>query len=169
MTHRLLVVEDDPDQRRLVAGILRGRGFAVGEAAGFAEAEAALEHAPDRPGALRLAAARRRRHAPARPGHASSTRPPPSSWSPPTAPSPRRSRRCASGADDYLAKPFERQSLLLAIDKVLVKRRLLDENLRLAAALAERDRLVDLLGAGALHADSFSAASKRSPAPKRPC
>jgi DNA-binding NtrC family response regulator len=50
------------------------------------------------------------------------------------------------GADDYLAKPFERQALLLALEKALRSRRLEDENRRLAAELGERDRLVDLVG-----------------------
>ncbi|MEM9599360.1 MAG: sigma-54 dependent transcriptional regulator, partial [Acidobacteriota bacterium] len=50
------------------------------------------------------------------------------------------------GADDYLAKPFEGQALVLAIQKVLRSRRLEDENRRLTEALGERDRLVDLVG-----------------------
>jgi DNA-binding NtrC family response regulator len=50
------------------------------------------------------------------------------------------------GADDYLAKPFERQALLLALDKALRTRALREENRKLSDALGERERLVDLLG-----------------------
>ncbi len=144
-SQRLLVVEDDADQRRLVASILRGRGFAVGEAATFAEAASALDKAPvdlvlsdwklpDGDGMALLARIKE-----SYPGTA---------FVMVTAYGTiaQAVEAVSLGADDYLAKPFERQGLLLSIDKVLQKRRLLDENLRLAEALAERERLVDLLG-----------------------
>ena len=144
-SHRLLVVEDDPDQRRLVAGILRGRHFAVDEAATAAAAAAALEKAPidlvlsdwklpDGDGMALLAKVKEVY--------------PATAFVMVTAYGTiaQAVEAVRQGADDYLAKPFERHSLLLAIDKVLLKRRLLDENLRLSEALAERDRLVDLLG-----------------------
>src|SRR5690606_17685440 len=51
-----------------------------------------------------------------------------------------------AGADDYLAKPFERQALLLAVDKALRARALREENRRLSDALGEREQLVDLIG-----------------------
>jgi len=51
-----------------------------------------------------------------------------------------------AGADDYLAKPFERQALLLAVDKALRTRALREENRRLSDALGERERLVELVG-----------------------
>jgi len=51
-----------------------------------------------------------------------------------------------AGADDYLAKPFERQALLLAVDKALRTRALREENRRLSDALGERERLVDMIG-----------------------
>jgi two-component system NtrC family response regulator len=51
-----------------------------------------------------------------------------------------------AGVDDYLAKPFERQALLLAIERTLRSRQLQDENRRLAEELQARDRLVDLVG-----------------------
>ncbi|HRQ65358.1 MAG TPA: sigma-54 dependent transcriptional regulator [Xanthomonadaceae bacterium] len=51
-----------------------------------------------------------------------------------------------AGADDYLAKPFEREALLLAVDKALRSRDLRDENRRLSEAVSERDRLVDMIG-----------------------
>ena len=50
------------------------------------------------------------------------------------------------GVDDYLPKPFERVALLLAVERTLRTRRLLDANKRLEAELGDRDRLLDLLG-----------------------
>lgn len=50
------------------------------------------------------------------------------------------------GVDDYLAKPFERAALLLALERTLRSRRLASENDRLRAQLGERDRLLDLIG-----------------------
>jgi len=142
---RLLVVEDDDDQRRLVAGLLRARGHRVAEAADLATARAELERSPldlvladwklpDGDGLELLAEVRERFPAIAYvmvtaygtiSGAVEAVR---------------------EGADDYLAKPFERQALLLAIEKALRTRRLEDENRRLIAELAERDRLVDLVG-----------------------
>jgi DNA-binding NtrC family response regulator len=55
-------------------------------------------------------------------------------------------RAIREGADDYLAKPFERQALLLALDKALRTRALREENRKLSDAIAERERLVDLIG-----------------------
>jgi len=54
-----------------------------------------------------------------------------------------------AGADDYLAKPFERQALLLAVERTLKTRVLTAENRRLNEALEERDRLVDIVGKAA--------------------
>ena len=51
-----------------------------------------------------------------------------------------------AGADDYLAKPFERETLLLAVERGLRARRLVDENRRLSEQLSEQDRLVDMVG-----------------------
>ncbi|MEM9182693.1 MAG: sigma-54 dependent transcriptional regulator [Pseudomonadota bacterium] len=51
-----------------------------------------------------------------------------------------------AGADDYLSKPFERQALLLAVERTLRARNLQAENQRLAEEVGERDRLVDLVG-----------------------
>ncbi len=50
------------------------------------------------------------------------------------------------GADDYLPKPFERQALLLTVEKALRARALSAENQRLNERLGERERLVDLVG-----------------------
>jgi two-component system NtrC family response regulator len=50
------------------------------------------------------------------------------------------------GADDYLAKPFERDALLLAVRRVLRTRRLENENRRLREQDRERDTYGKLIG-----------------------
>lgn len=142
---RILVLEDDTDQRRLVASILRSQKFGVAEAATLAEARQALAEAPldlvlsdwklpDGEGTELLEEVRQ--------DH------PEVAFVVVTAYGTiaRAVEAIRLGADDYLSKPFERQALLLAIEKVLRSRRLEDENRRLSAALEERDRLVDLVG-----------------------
>ena len=52
-----------------------------------------------------------------------------------------------NGADDYLGKPFERDALLLALERVLRTRRLELENRRLREIPRDRDRYGELLGA----------------------
>jgi two-component system NtrC family response regulator len=142
---RFLVVEDDADQRRLVSGVLRGEGHQVEEAATVKEALAALAASPldlvvsdwklpDGDGMQLLKGIRERYPEVAfimvtaygTISHAVDA--------------------IRVGADDYLAKPFERQALLLAIERTLRSRRLVDENRRLAEALDQRDRLVELIG-----------------------
>ncbi len=143
---RVLVVEDDDDQRRLVASILASRHYLVAEAGSLAEARARLETSPvdlvlsdwklpDGDGTELLAEVRATL--------------PEVAFITVTAYGTiaRAVEAIRQGADDYLAKPFERQALLLAIDKVLRARRLEDENRRLAEELGDRDRLVDLVGA----------------------
>jgi len=51
------------------------------------------------------------------------------------------------GADDYLGKPFEREALLLAVQRVLKTRRLENENRRLREAAGEDGRFGRLIGA----------------------
>ena len=142
---RVLVVEDDGDQRRLVASILRARQYLVAEAGSVAEAREQLEDSPvdlvlsdwklpDGDGTELLQEVRAKR--------------PEVAFITVTAYGTiaRAVEAIHLGADDYLSKPFERQALLLVIEKVLRARRLEDENRRLAQELGERDRLVDLVG-----------------------
>lgn len=51
-----------------------------------------------------------------------------------------------AGADDYLAKPFQRQALLLCIDKIAKARLLRLENIQLNSALSSQHKMVDLVG-----------------------
>ena len=51
-----------------------------------------------------------------------------------------------AGADDYLAKPFQRQELLLCIDKIFKAKQLRAQNQQLTDALSEQQQLVDLVG-----------------------
>ncbi len=50
------------------------------------------------------------------------------------------------GADDYLAKPFEREALLLTVRRALRTRHLEEENRRLQEAAGERDGLGEIRG-----------------------
>ena len=142
---RVLVVEDDTDQRLLVASILRSRHYLVAEAETLARAREQLASSPvdlvlsdwklpDGDGTQLLETVRAEH-----PGTAFITVTAYGTIA-------RAVEAIHLGADDYLAKPFERQALLLAIEKVLRSRRLEDENRRLAEELGDRDRLVDLVG-----------------------
>lgn len=51
-----------------------------------------------------------------------------------------------AGSDDYLAKPFQRQELLLTIEKALKAKNLRQHNNRLSQQLGEQQNLVDLIG-----------------------
>ena len=51
-----------------------------------------------------------------------------------------------AGADDYLAKPFQRQELLLTIEKALKAKSLRTQNQQLSEQLSEQQNLVDLIG-----------------------
>lgn len=51
-----------------------------------------------------------------------------------------------AGADDYLSKPFQRQSLLLALQKAGKTQLLRQQNKALTAALSQQNQLVDLIG-----------------------
>ena len=143
--HRILVVEDDADQRDLVGDILQGEGYMAVPASSAESALEELEKAPvdlvvsdwklpGQDGVWLLAEVRDRFPAAAfimvtaygTISHAVSA--------------------IRAGADDYLTKPFEKQALTLAVERTLRDRDLRDENRRLREALDERDHLVDLVG-----------------------
>lgn len=142
---RLLVVEDEPDQRSLLANLLAAEGCAVATAGSLAEASAELERAPvdlvisdwklpDGDGSELLARLAERH--------------PETGFVMVTAYGTiaRAVEAIRAGADDYLAKPFERQALVLALARTLERRRLARENRRLTEEIGERDRLVELVG-----------------------
>ncbi|HXT21254.1 MAG TPA: response regulator, partial [Thermoanaerobaculia bacterium] len=162
---RILLVEDEPDQRKLVAGVLAAEGYVIAEAADLPAALAELARAPvdlvlsdwklalagnGRPGdGMELLAHVRAEH----PGtgfvmvtaygsiaHAVEA--------------------VRAGADDYLPKPFDRGALLLAVQRTLRGRALERENRRLAAEVADRDRLVDLVGRSAAMQQVFRRVEK---------
>jgi len=60
------------------------------------------------------------------------------------------------GAADYLTKPFERDELMVVIEKVLRQRRLEDEVVSLRGALRDRYRLDNLVGASAPMQEVFA-------------
>jgi DNA-binding NtrC family response regulator len=51
-----------------------------------------------------------------------------------------------AGADDYLSKPYKRQTLLFTLEKVCLSRELKNENKQLRQALSEQTRLVEMIG-----------------------
>jgi DNA-binding NtrC family response regulator len=142
---RILLVEDDPLQQQLVTGILERAGHEVLRAAGMTEAQQHLDATglalvlsdyklAEGDGLALLGAVRERR--------------PELSFILVTAYGciEHAVEAIRSGADDYLAKPFERAALLLAVDKALRSRALRAENRRLQSALSEQEGLVDLIG-----------------------
>jgi len=142
---QVLLVEDDPAQRLLVGDLLSQQGYHVQRAAGLEEARQALSEPnlqlvisdfrlADGDGLALLREVRSRRAelsfvlvtAYGSVEHAV--------------------QAIQAGADDYLTKPFERQALLLVVQKALRSGALREENRRLNQALGEREQLVDLIG-----------------------
>jgi len=142
---KILVVEDEPAQRRLIGDILRQEGYQVREAPSGEAALGALEEdgadlvlcdwkMPGLQGGEVMAEVRRRGLSPAfivmtaygSIAHAV--------------------QAIREGADDYLSKPFERDALLLAVRRVLRAARLELENRRLREAISEREGFGGLLG-----------------------
>lgn len=145
----ILVVEDDPTQRALVADLLSAENYDVATAESLAEARQALEASQfdlvvsdwqlgDGNGGELLEYARSNLDVAFIMVTAYGT-------------IERAVGAIQAGANDYLPKPFERQSLLLSVERTLRSRHLEAENRRLSEELQERDRLVDLVGkAGAM-------------------
>jgi len=51
-----------------------------------------------------------------------------------------------AGADDYLTKPYKRQTLLFTLEKICLSRHLKSENKQLRKALSEQNSLVEMIG-----------------------
>jgi two-component system NtrC family response regulator len=159
---RLLLVEDEPDQRRLLAELLAAERYAVAQAACLAAAEAELERAPvdlvisdwklpDGDGGRLLARVRER--------HGDTAFVMVTAYGTIA----RAVEAIRAGADDYLTKPFERQALLLAIERTLERRRLARENRRLVEEIGDRDRLVDLVGRSGAMQRLFAQVARLAP------
>ncbi len=152
MTARILLVEDEALQRALVAQLLRGAGYDVRD---VASAEAALQALARAEFDLVLSDWRLVELDGEHLFHEVRQRFPRVAFVFLTAYGTiaRAVAAVRAGADDYLAKPFERDELLLAVERALRARRLVDENRRLSEALVEargeRERLVDLIGRSA--------------------
>ena len=145
---RILVVEDEDIQRKLVAGILRNVGYHVDEVESAEEAFRCLNakvydlvlsdwKLPGLDGMKILEEVRDRF--------------PSTAFIMVTAYGSisKAVEAIRFGADDYLTKPYQREALLLAIEKAHQSRRLVAENRRLTEELGARDRLVDLIGSSA--------------------
>lgn len=141
----VLVVEDENAQRRIIADILRREGFQVGEAASGETALEALEaRAPDLvlsdwklPGISGGELLARVRSGGPRPAFIVMT-----AYGSIT----HALDAIRNGADDYLAKPFERDELLIAVRRVLRTTRLEDENRRLREEITGREGFGEILG-----------------------
>lgn len=145
----ILVVEDDASQRTLVAELLTAEGYRVGAAESLAQAKQALSERDidlvvsdwqlgDGNGGELLEYARTNLDIAFIMVTAYGT-------------IERAVGAIQAGANDYLPKPFERQSLLLSVKRTLRSKHLEAENKRLSEELQERDKLVDLVGrAGAM-------------------
>ena len=142
---RILVVDDEPAQRELVAGFLRKHGFDVVEAGGGREAVARFkqeafdlvltdQRMPDLSGLEVLEAVR--------------------STSPETAvviitaygTIETAVSAVKAGAADYLTKPLNLDDLLHRVHRVRERQRLVAENRELREALAERYRVEGIIG-----------------------
>jgi DNA-binding NtrC family response regulator len=152
---RLLVADDEPPQREMLSRILERAGFDVETAADGNDALARLDGAcfdllltdqrmPHLDGLALLAEAQRR--APRMPvvlmtayGSVSTA-----------------VEAMKRGAADYLTKPFEKDELLLVIEKVLRQRRLEDEVVSLHGVLKDRTSLRNIVGVSAAMQAVFS-------------
>ncbi len=141
----ILVVEDEDDQRLLVVGLLSRAGYKVVEASSVTEAIQVLEKNTidlvfsdwklKHENGLELLNEIQRNYPEIAfilaTGHGSISH---------------AVESIQAGADDYLVKPYQKETLLFAVERVCRARRLIQQNKSLEQALTERDKLVDLVG-----------------------
>jgi len=145
---KILLVEDEDDQRELVAGILRSAGFKISACDSVERAKVVLDEdgfdlvVSDwrLPGENGLALLKHVR---------TLTCPPAFIMVTAYGSISNAVTAVRAGADDYLTKPYQRDALLLAIEKAIKSRQLAVENQRLTEELGARNRLVDLIGSSA--------------------
>lgn len=156
---RILLVEDEAPQRKLVAGILKAEGYQVEQAGSAEEGLEALQSGsfdlvlsdwklPGRNGYQLLQDVRE--------FHEDSAFIMVTAYGSIDL----AVKAVRAGADDFLTKPFVRESLMLAIERAFKSRHLLHENRRLNEALNERDHLVDLVGKAPVMQKIFRRVSK---------
>ncbi len=145
---KILVVEDEPDQRSLISQMLEANGYKVTSADSVEAAIVSLkQHLPDlvfsdwklgQLSGMDLLTYVRREH-------------PDMGFIIATAYGTITHAVDAmqAGADDYLSKPYQRQSLLLAIEKVAKSLILKKQNRRLTSELSQQQELVGLVGKAA--------------------
>jgi len=152
---RLLVVDDEQPQREMLEGILRRAGFAVATAA---DGRGALEHLAGEEFDLLLTDQR----LPAMDGlelldRALRLRPGmPIVLMTAYGTVSTAVEAMKRGAADYLTKPFERDELLLVIDKSIRQRRLEDEVVSLRGKLQDRFRIDNIIGTSPAMQEVFS-------------
>jgi two-component system NtrC family response regulator len=142
---RLLVVDDEEPQRVMLSNILGRAGFEVATAADGSQALARLKEAPfdlmltdqrmPSMDGLELLERVRRSH-----------RSLPVVLMTAHGTVSTAVEAMKRGASDYLTKPFERDELLVVVEKAIRQRRLEDEVVSLRGALRERYRLDNLVG-----------------------
>ena len=142
---RILVVDDEPAQRELVAGFLRKRGFDVAEAAGGQDA---LQRFTREPFDLVLTDQRMADLSGLDLLHRLRAVTPEAAVIVMTAYGTIETAVGAikAGATDYLSKPLNLDELLHRIERVRERQRLLGENRELREALRERHRVEGIVG-----------------------
>src|SRR5215472_7888554 len=142
---RVLVVDDEVEIRESLEALLELEGYQVDQAANAAEGERRLESRvydlvlldlmmPEKSGMEMLRDVRQRdRHTPIFMITAYGTL-------------EAAVEAVKLGANDYLAKPWDNEKLLIEIDRVIAGQRLIDENTQLKRALKQRYSLPNIVG-----------------------